>query len=142
MAGSLGVLVLVGETGFAAPLLGRSSGLVPALEAEAEEGNKAQTGHPQTSQQKNDLCITLRSRSCTCTRTCTVLLSSPLAMALLFSPVSGLEKPRLVVEPLTGSLDAAAALDGPTRPGAGCCLTTLSVTGGGLGTPGKGMEGA
>lgn len=54
---------------------------------------------------------------------------TPLAMALLFSLGSGVEKLRLAVNPLTGSLDAAAAPGCPTEPEAGCWLNALSVTG-------------
>lgn len=121
MAGSLGALVLAGGTGFAELLLGRSLGLVPVVDAEAKVGkhkieSKTQTGHSQTSQQKNDVCIRddlcphcphsvlgpdlqtcSSTRTCTCT--CAGLLSSPLVMALLFSALSGLEKLRPVVNP-------------------------------------------
>lgn len=45
---------------------------------------------------------------------------TPLVMALLFSLCSGLEKLRLVLNPLTGSFDAAAAPGCPTEPEAGC----------------------
>lgn len=53
-------------------------------------------------------------------------------MALLFSLLPGEEKPRLVGNPLTGSLDAAGR---PTDPDGGCWVDTRSVVVRSLGIP-------